>query len=372
MRVEQRPRDLTSTLRRRGGSLGPSEDDGHGPLTPASPTADDTPERLGNKVAAHAVDFLRIEGEAILEAAKRLDVAAFGLAVDILAACRGKALLAGAGTSGIIARKIAATMTSTGTPALFLHPGDAVHGGLGIAAPGDVLVAISNGGETEEILNILPYLREREIPLIAIVGNLQSTLGRHAAVALDARADREACPLDLAPTASTAVALAVGDALALTLLERRALTPEAFARNHPSGRLGRRLTLTVGDVLGPRPELPSVSGDATWLTLVTTISAGGLGAAVVLDNDRRLAGIVTDGDFRRAAERAGSAGLSGLQARDIMTSEPTVVRLNALAIDALDLMENRRSQISVLPVVDGESRCVGIVRLHDLVRSGIL
>ena len=326
----------------------------------------------GVTVDRAARGFMMVEAAAIAAAAERLDVDTFDRAVGLLFASSGKTILTGAGTSGIVARKIAATMTSTGSPALFLHPADAVHGGLGIVMPGDVVIAVSNSGETDEIIHILPYLRSRDVPLISLVGNVRSTIGRQSTVALDAAAAKEACPLDLAPTASTAVALALGDAIALTLLDRRQLTPEAFARNHPSGRLGRRLTLTVGDVLGDPPALPAVDGAASWLQIVATIGRGGVGAVVVVDDSGVLQGIVTDGDFRRAAERLGIAGIERVQASDLMSPDPTVVTRETLAFDALRLMEDRPSQISVLPVVDADNRCVGVVRVHDLVRSGVL
>jgi arabinose-5-phosphate isomerase len=317
-------------------------------------------------------DYMLVEAAAIADAATRMDEAAFERAVTLLTQCTGKIILTGVGTSGIIARKIAATMTSTGSPSIFLHPADAVHGALGIVAPGDVVVAISNSGETDEIMSITPYIHARNVAIIAIVGNVHSTIGRAAVVALDARATREACPLDLAPTASTAVALAVGDALALTISTRRALTPEAFARNHPSGRLGRRLTLRVADVLGDAPPRPVVRPDAGWLEIVTAIGSGGVGAVLVVDESEQLRGIVTDGDFRRAALKVGVEGLVAVKAADLMTPEPVVVACDSLAFDALRLMENRPSQISVLPVVDGQGGCVGLVRVHDLVRAGVL
>jgi arabinose-5-phosphate isomerase len=291
--------------------------------------------------------------------------------VALLVGCRGKAVLSGAGTSGIIARKIAATLTSTGTPAIFLHPGDALHGGLGMVAGDDVVIAVSNSGETEELQVLLPYLRNRSVPIIVITGATNSSLGRGADVALDAHADEEACPLDLAPTSSTTLALAIGDALAIGLYEARGLTPEWFARNHPSGALGRRLTLRVADVMQGDQETPSVDPDATWIDLVSRISAGGLGAVVVLEaQQQRLLGIITDGDLRRAMQHHGAAVLS-VRAEQVMTPNPLVVGPDELAYNALQLMEDRSSQISVLPVVDAEQRCVGLVRVHDLVRAGL-
>ncbi|HLF99941.1 MAG TPA: KpsF/GutQ family sugar-phosphate isomerase [Acidimicrobiia bacterium] len=306
----------------------------------------------------------------MIAAAERLDSAAFDKAVGLLAPMSGKVVATGAGTSGIIARKIAGTMTSTGTPAIFLHPGDALHGGLGAVGPEDVVVAVSNSGETDELKAILPYLRHRQVAIIAIVGRLESTLARAADVALDAGAAEEACPFNLAPTSSTTVAMAVGDALAIALYDARGLTPEQFALNHPSGALGRRLTLRVADVMHAGDAFPRVAPEAAWIDVVSRISEGGLGAAAVVNSDGTLLGIVTDGDLRRAMQERGAA-TSDSQAQDVMTADPTVVGADELAYNALQLMEDRPSQISVLPVVDADRRCLGIVRVHDLVRAGL-
>jgi arabinose-5-phosphate isomerase len=314
---------------------------------------------------------MRIEARALLEAADRVDDAAFSQAVRLLGECTGKAILTGAGTSGLIARKIAATLTSTGTPATFLHPSDALHGGLGAVSPSDVVIAISNSGETGEVLALLPYLRSREVPLIAIVGNLTSNLARASQVVLDAAAETEACPFNLAPTSSTTVALAIGDALAVQVLRMKGLTPEKFALNHPSGRLGRRLTLRVADLMHGGDRRPAVSPDASWLEVVGAISDGGLGAVAVVDEGDVLLGIVTDGDVRRAVLRTPPAELAAMTAATIMTRQPVSVGPQVLAYDALQRMEDRPSQISVLPVVDDQGTCVGVVRVHDIVRAGV-
>lgn len=287
-----------------------------------------------------------------------------------MAACRGKAILTGAGTSGIVAQKVAATLTSTGTPAIFLHPVDALHGGLGAVTAEDVVIAVSNSGETDEVRAIIPYLRNRHVSMIAIVGRPDSTLGRTAEATLNAGTAREACPFNLAPTSSTALALAIGDALAIALYEVRGLTPERFALNHPSGALGRRLTLRVSDVMHTDDQLPAISPDAPWLEIVSAISQGGLGAVVVLDHERHLLGIITDGDLRRAMEQHAGRVLHAC-AETVMTSAPTVVAPTELAYNALQLMEDRPSQISVLPVVGDAGVCVGLVRVHDLVRVGL-
>jgi arabinose-5-phosphate isomerase len=321
----------------------------------------------------HGLDgaqLMRLQADAIVEAAARLDRAAFERAVDLLVACEGKVVVSGAGKSGIIGHKIADTLTSTGTGAVFLHPSDALHGGLGIVTPDDVAVVLSNSGETDELLAVLPYLTDRKVPLVAIVGNVRSTLARHAEAVLDAFAAREACPLDLAPTSSTSVALALGDALAMAVMQAKQITPEDFALNHPSGRLGKRLTLKVDDLMHGGAHRPTVTADASWIDLLAAISSGGLGAVSVEDGDVLL-GIVTDGDLRRTLQRADPQRLADLRAADVMTREPVCVRAGVLAYEALRLMEDRPTQISVLPVVDELDHCVGLVRLHDLVRSGI-
>jgi arabinose-5-phosphate isomerase len=318
-----------------------------------------------------APQLMRLQAEAIIEAAQRIDPAAFRRAVELVTAAEGKTVISGTGASGIIGRKVAATLTSTGTAAVFLHPADAMHGGLGIVTGDDVAIVISNSGETDELLAFVPYLEHRKVPMIAIVGNLRSTLARRAEVVLDAFAAREACPLDLAPTSSTSVALALGDALAMAVMEVKGVTPERFALNHPSGRLGKRLTLKVDDVMHSGTDRPVVAPSATWLDVVSTISDGGLGAATVERDAGAILGIVTDGDLRRAVQRSDPNDLRDLTATDIMTTDPVCVGSGMLAYEALQVMEDRPSQISVLPVVDELDQCVGLVRLHDLVRSGI-
>jgi arabinose-5-phosphate isomerase len=321
-------------------------------------------------LANGAIDMLRLQGEAVIEAAERLDPQSFARAVKLIDGSTGKAIVIGTGTSGIIARKIAATLTSTGTAAVFLHPSDALHGALGIVTSDDVAIILSNSGETDEILVILPYLELRNVPIISIVGNVNSTLANRSDAVLDAFAAREACPLNLAPTASTSVALAMGDVLAMTLMQGRSLTPEGFAFNHPSGRLGKRLTLTVDALMRSGDERATIPPDATWLEVVCAISAAGLGAVTVEGEGAELLGLITDGDLRRTIQSTPLDRLGSLQAKEFMTSDPMTVTPGLLAYDALQLMENRSSQISVLPVVES-GRCVGILRLHDLVRSGI-
>ena len=316
-------------------------------------------------------NLLRIESDAIAQTATRLDPASVERVVDLLAECQGKVVIVGVGKSGIIGQKIAATMTSAGTAALYLHPSDALHGGLGIVQSNDVLIILSNSGETDEIVAMLPYLKNRQVAIVAIVGNINSTLARRADAVLDASVDKEACPLNLAPTTSTTVALAIGDALAMTVMKVKGLTSNDFAVNHPAGRLGKRLTLRVGDLMHCDGENPTIATGSSWVEVVRAISKGGLGAVCVIDNEGRLAGIITDGDLRRAIEQTSHESLAKLTCDDFMTCKPVVATPELLAFEALQLMEDRPSQISVLPVVDQDERCVGIIRVHDIVRSGL-
>lgn len=316
-----------------------------------------------------AARVLRTEAEALREAAERADATAYERAEQLVVAAEGPIIVTGVGTSGNVARKLTGTFTSTGTRAVFLHPSDALHGQLGIVRSGDVVVAISNSGETEELLAALPYFSSRSVRLIVIVGTTDSSLGRAADVVLEARADLEACPLGLAPTSSTTVAMAVGDALAVGVMERRGVDAEAFARNHPSGRLGRRLLLSVRDLMQPASSVATVDPEATLLDVLAAITQGGSGAALVLEGGL-LAGLVTDGDIRRGIAAAGEQPLASVTAKELMTTDPETVAPDARAYDALRLMEDRPSQISVLPVVEGAT-VHGLVRLHDLVRSGL-
>lgn len=312
-------------------------------------------------------EVLKLESEAIARTASKLGPENVDRAIEILSSSRGKVIVTGIGKSGVIAEKIAQTLTSTGTVAVFVHPSDAIHGGLGVIEQGDVVIALSNSGETDEILAILPYIKQRGSAMIAIVGNLNSTVARKADAVLDASVDKEACPLNLAPTASTTVALAIGDAVAMALMEAKGLTAEDFAANHPAGRLGKRLTLTVDALMHPSPN---VSPSANWLDVVKAISSHALGAVNVADENSRLLGIITDGDLRRTIERTQPDDFSSLTADKMMTPSPITASPEVLAYDALRLMEDRPSQISVLPVTD-DGVCVGLLRLHDIVRSGL-
>jgi len=320
---------------------------------------------------SQVVALLRAEADAIGKAASRLQAKDIDVAIGILSACKGKIVLLGVGKSGIIAQKIAATMTSAGTAAIYLHPSDALHGGLGILSSDDVVLMLSNSGETDELRQLLPFAKRRGVPIVAIVGNVKSTLALDADAVLDASVDEEACPLNLAPTASTTVALAIGDALAMTLMQAKGLTEDEFASNHPAGQLGKRLTLRVADLMHTGSQNPTLAGDAAWLEIVSAISRYGLGAVNVVNGEGRLAGIITDGDLRRSLERINLTDLAGIKADAVMTRNPVTTNPEMLAYDALRLMEDRPSQINVLPVVDGRRLCVGLIRLHDIVRSGL-
>jgi arabinose-5-phosphate isomerase len=317
-----------------------------------------------SKVAA----LLRLEAAAVERAADNLDRESIDLAIRLIASCTGKVVVMGVGKSGVIAQKIAQTLTSTGTVAIFLHPSDAMHGSLGVVAVTDVVILLSNSGETDEMVALLPALRSRGVSIVAIVGNLDSAIARQADAVLDASVDKEACPLNLAPTTSTTVALSIGDAIAMTVMEAKGLTAEDFAANHPAGRLGRRLTIRVRDLMHPSPN---VASDAGWLAVVKGISDASLGAVNVVDGSQRLIGIITDGDLRRTIERTPTEELGSLTAKEMMTRGPVTTQPEMLAYDALRLMEDRPSQISVLPVVNGDDVCVGLVRIHDIARLGL-
>ncbi|MEB3219517.1 MAG: KpsF/GutQ family sugar-phosphate isomerase [Nostocales cyanobacterium 94392] len=318
------------------------------------------------------IELLKLEATAINQAAERLQINQLEKALNLLINCQGKVVLTGVGKSGIVAQKIAATLCSIGTVAVCLHPCDALHGDLGIITASDVVVLFSNSGETQELIEIVPHLKHRQVPIIGILGNLHSTLAARVDIVLDASVDREACPLNLAPTTSTTVALAIGDALSMTLMQMRSITPQDFALNHPAGRLGKRLTLKVADLMHQQQDNPVIRLKASWIEIVSAITKGGLGAVNVIDQKGQLLGIITDGDLRRSIATIKPADIEHLQAATIMTRNPVTVQPNQLAYDALQLMENRSSQISVLPVVDEEGYCIGLIRLHDIARSGIL
>lgn len=311
---------------------------------------------------------MRIEAEAIQKASERLD-GGFSRAIEILGGHSGKIIVSGLGKSGYIAQKIAATLSSTGSPAFFLHPADAAHGDLGVYTPGDPTILISKSGATIELLRLIPILREFHSPLIGILGNLNSALSRELDVVLDAVVEREADPLDLAPTASTAVALALGDALAAVLMKVRDFQPLDFARNHPGGQLGRNLWLHVADVMHGPGRVAFVQPSATLKEVVIAMTQFPLGAACILDEQNRLVGIITDGDVRRAFRKYDDIRL--LTAEQVMISTPTTIAPDATLALAVERMEKRASQISVLPVVADDGECLGLLRIHDIYQANL-
>lgn len=314
-----------------------------------------------------ARDTLTIEAQAVAAAAERLD-ASFARAVSLVLACQGRVIVMGMGKSGHVGRKLAATLASTGTPAFFVHPAEASHGDLGMVTPRDVVLAISNSGESDELTVLLPVLRRMQVPLLAMTGQANSTLARHADVFLDTSVSKEACPLNLAPTASTTVQLAMGDALAVVLLDARGFRPEDFARSHPGGSLGRRLLTHVRDVMRSGTAVPSVPQTATVTEMMREISAKGLGATAVLDAAGAIVGIFTDGDLRRLIEQG--ADLRTALAIEVMHPQPRTVTDSALAVDAAGLMEEHR--ISSVLVVDDQGQLCGALNTHDLMRAKVI
>lgn len=287
----------------------------------------------------------------------------FNEAVDAILRAKGKVVICGIGKSGAVAQKITATLCSTGTPAVFLHAAEAAHGDLGVYAEGDPVLMISKSGTTEEMLRLIPFFKESNSSVIAIVGNLNSPIARSATHVLDATVEKEADALNLAPTASTTVALALGDALAVALMHARGFTEKDFARFHPGGQLGKNLMLKVEDVMHELPLVAHVSENNSFRELILAMTKFNLGAACVVDADQRLIGLVTDGDVRRSLLR--DADLSSLNVSAIMTRNPIRVNAHATLKEAVDLMENRPSQLSVLPVVSGDI-CMGLIRIHDI------
>lgn len=318
----------------------------------------------------HAQDVLRMEAEAILELVPRID-ANFAAAVEMILQCPGRTVITGMGKSGIIGRKMAATLASTGTPSFYLHPAEGIHGDLGMVTAGDVVIALSNSGETGEVLNILPSLRRIGAKIIAMVGNDASTLAKNADVVLNVGVSKEACPLGLAPTSSTTAALAYGDALALALLQRHHFTASQFAIFHPGGSLGRRLLLTVGDIMHSGEENPVVVGETTVQEALFVITDKGLGAVSVIDTAGSMLGVLTDGDIRRGL----SKGVDFLQrpVTELMTKQPKTITKDKLAAEALHIMEsNHPKPITVLPVIDADNKVIGLLHMTDLVRQGVV
>jgi arabinose-5-phosphate isomerase len=306
---------------------------------------------------------MEIEAGAVARAACRLDGELIR-AVELILAHPGKVVVTGIGKSGHIARKMVATLCSTGTASVYLHPAEAVHGDLGIYTPGDPTVLISRHGSSRELLALVPVLREFQSPLIGILGNSSSPLAGEVDVLLDASVEREADPHNLAPTASAIAALALGDSLAIALMCARQFTPEEFGRIHPGGQLGRNLRLSVRQAMHGGDEVARVSPDAALKQVIIAMTRLPLGAACVAAADGRLAGLITDGDLRRAL--TDHDDIRGLRAADVMTPEPVTIAPEATLGEALEAMERRPSQISVLPVVDGAGRALGLIRIHDI------
>jgi len=310
---------------------------------------------------------LAIEADAVRALIARLDER-FLAAVTLILGCKGRVIVSGIGKSGHIARKISSTLSSTGTPSHFVHPAEASHGDLGMVQRDDVFIGISYSGESDELLQIVPLVKRQGAKLIVIAGSATSTLARAADIYLDAAVEQEACPLNLAPTASTTAALALGDALAVALLDARGFSADDFARSHPGGPLGRKLLTHVSDVMRTGDAVPSVKVDATLADAIIEISRKGMGMTAVVDADKRLVGLFTDGDLRRTMER--NADPRGTRIESVMTRGPLAIQPEALAVEAVEVMERRKS--TQLPVVDAAGRLVGALNIHDLFRAKIL
>ena len=324
--------------------------------------------------AARALQLARetfdIEARALL-GLKTRQGEGFGRACEAMLACRGRVVVMGMGKSGHVGRKIAATLASTGTPAFFVHPGEASHGDLGMVAGGDVVLAISNSGESDELAAILPAMKRLGVTLVAMTGRADSTLARHAHITLDSAVDQEACPLNLAPTASTTAQMALGDALAVALLDARGFREEDFARSHPGGSLGRKLLMHVRDLMRSGADVPRVGPDAAFTEMLREMTGKGLGFTAIADPQGRVLGIFTDGDLRRLIER-GERGtdLRTLRAADVMHHTPKLVSADALAVDAAEVMEQQR--ITSVLVVGASGRLVGALNSNDLMRAKVI
>ncbi len=315
----------------------------------------------------HGKRVLEIEVRAIAGLLERLDHR-FTEAVDLLYRCAGKVVVSGMGKSGLIGQKIAATLASTGTPAFFLHPAEGTHGDLGMLARRDALIAISNSGETEEVLKLLPFVKRLNIPVVAMTGRVQSTLAKNSEVVLDVSVGEEACPMGLAPTASTTATLAMGDALAIALLQKRGFREEDFAQFHPGGTLGRRLLLKVRDLMHGGEAIPRVTDQTSAREAILVMTTKKLGMTTVVDEAGRLLGVITDGDLRRFLERG--ADLAKAKARDLASKNPKTIGPDELAAGAVRIMEE--CSITSLVVLEESRQIVGVIHLHDLLKSGIV
>jgi arabinose-5-phosphate isomerase len=314
-----------------------------------------------------AQEVLTIEADAVAALAARLD-RSFVAAHEMLLACRGRVVVTGMGKSGHIANKIASTLASTGTPAFFLHPAEASHGDLGMITDDDIVIALSNSGESPEIIAIVPFLKRRGIKLVALTGNSKSTMGRESDVHLDTSVEKEACPLNLAPTASTTAALALGDALAICLLKARGFSEQDFALTHPGGALGKRLLIRVSDLMHTGERLPQIGREASLQEALLEMTRKGLGATAVVDATNTLVGIFTDGDLRRTLEK--NADLRGVKIAEAMTPNPRTISADKLAAEAAQLMQQRK--ITCLLIADERNHLLGALHMHDLMRAGVI
>ncbi|MEW6647736.1 MAG: KpsF/GutQ family sugar-phosphate isomerase [Pseudomonadota bacterium] len=325
------------------------------------PADDDKLQQLGRAV-------LETEAAAVATLSGRID-AGFARACRHMLACEGRIVVTGMGKSGHIGAKIAATLASTGSPAFFVHPGEASHGDLGMITAKDVVLALSNSGETDELLTILPLIKRLGVPLISLTGNPRSRLAKAAEVNLDVSVEREACPLGLAPTSSTTATLAMGDALAVALLEARGFTAEDFALSHPAGSLGRRLLLRIEDIMHTGESIPRVGAEASLRDALLEMTRKGLGMTSVVDDSGRIIGIFTDGDLRRLLDH-GEVAIAGMKVVEVMTRGCTTIRADLLAAEALHIMDEKR--INALPVVDADGVLCGAINMHDLLRAGVV
>jgi arabinose-5-phosphate isomerase len=326
-----------------------------------------TPSFDAQRALALAAQTFEIEARALTALAARQGDG-FVRAMRAMLECKGRVIVMGMGKSGHVGRKIAATLASTGTPAFFVHPAEASHGDMGMVQPGDVLLAISNSGESDELAVLLPALKRLSVTLVAMTGDEQSTLARNAEIVLSSRVDQEACPLNLAPTASTTAQMALGDALAVALLDARGFREDDFARSHPGGSLGRKLLMHVSDLMRSGADVPRVGPQASFSEVLREMTGKGLGFTAIVGDDQQILGIFTDGDLRRLIERG--ADLRGLIAQQVMHPSPRRVRVDALAVDAADLMEQQR--ITSVLVIDEHSRLVGALNSNDLMRAKVI
>ncbi len=319
-----------------------------------------------SKINELAKEVLDIEANSILRLKNNIGEE-FDKAIDILYNCKGRVIVTGMGKSGIIGKKIAATLSSTGTPAYFLHPAESTHGDSGVITRNDVIIAISNSGETQELMNLLPLIKRFGCEMIGMTGNINSTLAKTSEVVLDISVEKEACPLGKAPTASTTATLAMGDALAVCLMEKKGFTKEDFLMYHPSGKLGKGLTYKVRDLMISGDKMPIVSENETFTDVINTISEYKLGMAMIISSDKKLLGVLTDGDIRRTIIKYPNT--SNLKIKDVMTVNPKRITEEAYAASALNLME--KYSITALPVVDENNIPVGVIHVHDLLRAGV-